>query len=83
MVEHRNLASVTFGIFAVTQVDPSLGSQRLASPSMSSQEIFRSVCSGGRLVLCPTDVLTSPRVSPLIVRERIDALECTPQFWLS
>ncbi len=80
MVEHRNLTSVRS---AFQQNYPSRCLTWLSTASFSfdvfSGDVLRSVCSGGRLVLCPTYLLTSPKeLFRLIAREHIDALECTP-----
>jgi amino acid adenylation domain-containing protein len=80
MVEHRNLASVR-SAWLRNYSGRCLTWLSTASFSFDvfSGDVLRSVCSGGRLVLCPTYLLTSPReLSRLIAREHIDALECTP-----
>jgi amino acid adenylation domain-containing protein len=80
MVEHGNLASVRS---AFLRNYPGRRLTWFSTASFSfdvfSGDVLRSVCSGGRLVLCPTYLLTSPKeLFRLIAREHIDALECTP-----
>ena len=80
LVEHKNLASVRS---AWLQNYSGMCLTWLSTASFSfdvfSGDVLRSVCSGGRLVLCPTHLLTSPKeLFRLIARERIDALESTP-----
>jgi acyl-coenzyme A synthetase/AMP-(fatty) acid ligase/acyl carrier protein len=80
MVEHGNLVSVR-SAFLHNYSGRRLTWLSTASFSFDvfSGDVLRSVCSGGRLVLCPTYLLTSPKeLFRLIVREHIDAMEFTP-----
>jgi amino acid adenylation domain-containing protein len=80
MVEYRNLASVR-SAWLRNYSGRCLTWLSTASFSFDvfSGDVLRSICSGGRLVLCPKHLLTSPEeLFGLIARERIDALECTP-----
>ncbi len=42
------------------------------------EDLLRALCSGGKLVICPEDLATSPQLLDLMRREAIDVIEMVP-----
>lgn len=81
-IEHRSLANAYFAWEQAYQLR-STATCHLQMASFSfdvfTGDMVRALCSGGKLVLCPRDLLLSPpMLYELIVREKIDCAEFVP-----
>jgi amino acid adenylation domain-containing protein/non-ribosomal peptide synthase protein (TIGR01720 family) len=81
MVSHRSLCTAYLAWQAAYGLRAGAAHLQMASLSFDvfTEELVRALCSGGRLVLCPRDLLFSPdELVGLLRRERIDVLELVP-----
>jgi acyl-CoA synthetase (AMP-forming)/AMP-acid ligase II/acyl carrier protein len=82
MIQHRSLVNAYSAWETVYQLGSTVQCHlQMASFSFDvfAGDLVRALCSGGKLVLCPHDVLLSPsELHALIQRERIDCAEFVP-----
>ncbi|HEY9693239.1 MAG TPA: amino acid adenylation domain-containing protein [Oculatellaceae cyanobacterium] len=81
-IEHRSLANAYFAWEQAYQLRTTATCHlQMASFSFDvfTGDMVRALCSGGKLVLCPRDLLLSPQMLyQLMVREKIDCAEFVP-----
>jgi amino acid adenylation domain-containing protein len=82
MVEHRSLINVYWAWEKAYDLR-TLATSHLQMASFSfdvfSGDLVRSLCSGGKLVLCPREILLSPSdLYQLMLEEKIDCAEFVP-----
>jgi len=81
MIEHRSLVNAYFAWKVVYRLKLLTTYLQMANTTFDvfSGDLVRALCSGGTLVLCPSDILLKPRqLYELMKRERIDCAEFVP-----
>jgi amino acid adenylation domain-containing protein/non-ribosomal peptide synthase protein (TIGR01720 family) len=81
MVEHRSLANAFFAWDQAYGLDAVKNHLQLANVAFDvfTGDFVRALCSGGRLALCPRDLLLSPpELYELMKKERIEIAEFVP-----
>ncbi|MBW4575238.1 MAG: amino acid adenylation domain-containing protein [Aphanothece sp. CMT-3BRIN-NPC111] len=82
MVQHSNLVNAYLNWEKAYQLRTTVSCHlQMASFSFDvfSGDLVRALCSGGKLVLCPRDLLLAPhRLYELMIREKIDCAEFVP-----
>ena len=82
MVSHANLIAICQSWNHAYQLDAEVSAHlQMASFSFDPwvSDLLRALCFGGKLVVCPRDVLLDPpQLYDLLVRERIDYTEFVP-----
>ncbi|AFZ11266.1 amino acid adenylation domain protein [Crinalium epipsammum PCC 9333] len=80
-VQHSNLVNAYFAWEEAYQLHQVTSHLQMASFSFDvfSGDMVRALCSGGKLVLCPRDLLLTPhQLYELMQREKIDCAEFVP-----
>ncbi len=82
MIEHQSLVNTYLGWEQIYQLR-SKASCHLQMASFAfdvfSGDVVRALCSGGKLVLCPKEVLLSPeQLYALMLQEKVDCAEFVP-----
>ena len=81
MIQHRSLVNAYLAWKDAYQLQPSNAHLQMANFSFDvfSADLVRALCSGAKLVLCPRELLLSPRpLYELMRRENIDCAEFVP-----
>jgi amino acid adenylation domain-containing protein/thioester reductase-like protein len=82
MVCHRNLVNAYFAWEEAYRLQENVTSHlQMASFSFDvfAGDLVRALCSGGKLVLCPKEILLEPQqLYQLMVREKVDSAEFVP-----
>lgn len=82
MIQHSSLVNAYFSWETTYQLRTNVKSHlQMASFSFDvfSGDLIRTLCSGGKLVLCPKDLLLSPeQLYQLMQKEKIDAADFVP-----
>ncbi|GGK97911.1 amino acid adenylation domain-containing protein [Nocardia jinanensis] len=80
LIAHRALADVVAAQRRILGADPAATVLQVASPNFDASvfELLMAHCSGGRLVVAPSDVYGGPELADLIRREHISHAVLTP-----
>ncbi|OKH20890.1 non-ribosomal peptide synthetase [Hydrococcus rivularis NIES-593] len=81
MVCHRNLVNAYFAWEEAYRLREVTSHLQMASFSFDvfAGDLVRALCSGGKLVLCPKEILLEPQqLYQLMVREKVDCAEFVP-----
>jgi amino acid adenylation domain-containing protein len=82
MIKHSSLVNAYFAWETIYQLRTNATSHlQMASFSFDvfSGDLIRALCSGGKLVLCPRDLLLSPeKLYALMQKEKVDCAEFVP-----
>jgi amino acid adenylation domain-containing protein/non-ribosomal peptide synthase protein (TIGR01720 family) len=82
MVSHANLVNAWYAwneTYSLTEWSPTYLQLANFSFDVWPGDFVRALCSGGKLVLCPSDtLLDADKLHALIVRENVEAIEIVP-----